>query len=461
MRVDIESYLLISTIISVATILYIMFTLPLAFTYKQRSYNISSISKNDITVLIPVYNEDINIFKNVIDSVKKEKLKFIVVGDGCEDPYRKIVEEAGGLFIKLPKNGGKRKAIKEGFKYVKTPYVLLLDSDTILPENSVEVLASKLSDDVVAVSPEISVTAGKNRTAYHVAEMMQRLREISYRALARFGSVVSLNGQCILAKTEVIRPLIESKEFESVRLWKFTTILGDDRQITNYIYSKGFKAIVTKDVVVKTKAPDSIKNLLRQMIRWYRSNNFFLIKEIIDGTLFKKGFFYMFTVLYWYTLPLLTLANYILYTEIILKHVFEHWNILIEIITKDPIRFIEYVIVKRISNLFDLDPSPVMYKFSNYFAHMHPYIYPHNFYFIYHRQIDVKMILFYYFYIFHTLAGEVSTIASLIMIFSILLYTRKNLQGFVLGLLAFPLMFIADIFALFTLWKQKKWLGRN
>ncbi|MEM3939915.1 MAG: glycosyltransferase, partial [Saccharolobus sp.] len=319
MKLDILLYLLISILVSISTILYITFTLPLAFTYKPKTTQ-SSVNKKDITVLIPVYKEDKKIFRDVINSVKKQGLKIIVVGDGCEEPYKKITESSGGLFIKLPRNMGKRRAIREGFKYVKTPYVLLLDSDTVLPENAVEILASKLNDQIVAVSPEVSVIRGKSKVAYNVAEMMQRLREISYRALARFGSIVSLNGQCILAKSEVIRPLIESEEFDSVRLWKFRTILGDDRQITNYIYQKGFKAMVVRDVVVKTKAPDNLNGLLKQLIRWYRSNNFFLIKELTDGTLFKKGFFYMFTILYWYTLPLLTLANYSLYTEIILRN---------------------------------------------------------------------------------------------------------------------------------------------
>ncbi|MEM3226037.1 MAG: glycosyltransferase, partial [Saccharolobus sp.] len=129
MKLDILLYLLISILVSISTILYITFTLPLAFTYKPKTTQ-SSVNKKDITVLIPVYKEDKKIFRDVINSVKKQGLKIIVVGDGCEEPYKKITESSGGLFIKLPRNMGKRRAIREGFKYVKTPYVLLLDSDT-------------------------------------------------------------------------------------------------------------------------------------------------------------------------------------------------------------------------------------------------------------------------------------------------------------------------------------------
>ncbi|MEM0304331.1 MAG: glycosyltransferase [Saccharolobus sp.] len=459
MKLDILLYLLISILVSISTILYITFTLPLAFTYKPKTTQ-SSVNKKDITVLIPVYKEDKKIFRDVINSVKKQGLKIIVVGDGCEEPYKKITESSGGLFIKLPRNMGKRRAIREGFKYVKTPYVLLLDSDTILPENAVEILASKLNDQIVAVSPEVSVIRGKSKVAYSVAEMMQRLREISYRALARFGSIVSLNGQCILAKSEVIRPLIESEEFDSVRLWKFRTILGDDRQITNYIYQKGFKAMVVRDVVVKTKAPDNLNGLLKQLIRWYRSNNFFLIKELTDGTLFKKGFFYMFTILYWYTLPLLTLANYSLYTEIILRNIVTHWNIFVRIITKDPVRFIEYMIVRKIDNVLNINLLPKDHKFDKIVTPIH-HIIPHKLYLFPNGQMGIGIDFFHYFYIFHNLIGEVSSIASIIMILSILVYTRKSVREFVSGLLAFPLMFVADVFALLTIWKQNKWLGRS
>ncbi|ACP47574.1 glycosyl transferase family 2 [Sulfolobus islandicus Y.N.15.51] len=456
MRLDITFYLLVSTLISILTILYISFTLPLAFTYRPKSSQ-ASIKRSEITVLIPVYKEDVDVFKEVIDSVKKQDLKFIVVGDGCDEPYKSIVRTKGGLFIKLDKNMGKRRAIREGFKYVKTPYVLLLDSDTILPDDSVDLLSSKLIGDIVAVSPEISVLPGKNIIAYHVSEMMQRLREISYRALGRFGSIVSLNGQCILVRTDVIRPLIESEEFNSVKLWRFSTILGDDRQITNYIYSNGYKATVTKDVVVKTKAPDTISGLLKQMVRWYRSNNFFLIKEIGDGTIFKKGFFYMFTVLYWYALPLLTLLSYSLYTEIILSHVAKHWDFIVRAIITNPTKFIENVIVYRIDNLFDIDPTPIFHKFSHFFPH---HFNPSGIMLIYGNKLSTEMVLFHYFYVFHTFVGEVSTIVSIVMIVSILLYTRR-IRGFALGLLAFPLMFFADIFALMTIWRQKKWSGRS
>ncbi|SAI86652.1 glycosyltransferase family 2 [Saccharolobus solfataricus] len=454
MRLDFTLYLLISSLISIFTILYISFTLPLAFTYKPKSSQ-TNIKRSEITVLIPVYKEDVDVFKEVINSVKKQDLNFVVVGDGCDEPYKSITISKGGLFVKLDKNMGKRRAIREGFKYVKTPYVLLLDSDTILPDNSIDILSSKLAGDIVAVSPEISILPGRNKVTFHISEMMQRLREISYRALARFGSIVSLNGQCILAKTDVIKSLVESEEFNSVKLWRFSTILGDDRQITNYIYSKGYKATVTNDVVVKTKAPDTIRDLLKQMVRWYRSNNFFLIKEIGDGTIIKKGFFYMFTVLYWYALPLLTLLSYSLYTEIILSHAIKHWNFIVRAITTDPARFTENVIISRIDRLFNIDPTPIANKFHHFLPHhFNPIM------LIYDNKLSAKMILFHYFYVFHTLVGEVSAIVSIVMIISILLYTRK-IRGFALGLLAFPLMFLADIFALMTIWRQKKWSGRN
>ncbi len=464
MRLDILFYLLISTIISIATIIYISFTVPLAFSYRQKFSSIR-VNKNEITALIPVYNENVDTFKEVINSVKDNGINFIVVGDGCNQPYKEIVEKSGGVFIGLAKNGGKRNAIREGFKYVRTPYVLLLDSDTILPKEAVEKLSSKLDDKVVAVSPEISVMPGKDKNVYYISEMMQRLRELSYRALQKVGSIVSLNGQCILVKTEVIRPLIESNDFSNVRLWRFSTILGDDRQITNYIYSKGYKAIVTRDVVVKTKAPDNLKGLLRQLVRWYRSNNFFLIKEFTDGTLMKKGFFYAFTLLYWYTLPLLSLGNYLLYTEIVMRYILTHRNITVKVITKDPIKFIEYVIMRRIEDAFSLDPSHVTREI-NKLSHISPKFYHHHFYHrhilvINHKPLDVNIIFFYYFYNFHNLVGEISTIVSIIMVLTIILYTRKSFREFTIGMLAFPLMFFADIFALLTIWRQKKWSGRS
>ncbi|MUM65670.1 glycosyltransferase [Acidianus infernus] len=433
MRFDIEIYLITSTLVSAFTFIYIT-SIFLFSSLKKGKISLPLEVSENVTAVIPVYNEDVKLFRKVIQSVKREKIPFIVVGDGVTEPYKSIVEGEGGIFISI-KKGGKRKAIKEGIKLVNTPYVLLLDSDTILPQGGIKRLISRLQGKVVAVSPEIRLIRGKSKLAYYSSEVVHFLRRISYKALSIFGSVLTLNGQCILAKTEVIKPFILSKEYDGVKLFRFSTILGDDRQLTNYVYKLGFKAEIVDDVIVKTKAPDSISAFFKQLIRWYRANNFFMIKEFFDGSIFKKGIFYSFSLVYWNSLPILIIISNLTFMEITLRHILSHPKLLDKIL-EDPIHAFYFIIVRRIENfmhLFYVDPS-----------------------FIY-RHIDP-----FYFEIFmlHNIFAELSSIASSIMLLVIFAHFRKNIKGFIMGLAAFPLMFFAELIAMFTMWK-KKWEGRQ
>lgn len=41
---------------------------------------------SDVTVLIPVYGEKEEVFERVVSSVSRQGVKFLVVGDGCDEP---------------------------------------------------------------------------------------------------------------------------------------------------------------------------------------------------------------------------------------------------------------------------------------------------------------------------------------------------------------------------------------
>ncbi|BDC17835.1 glycosyltransferase [Acidianus sp. HS-5] len=434
MRFDIEIYLITSTLVSAFTFIYITFTLLLSSVKKGKKTHTQEVNvSGNVTAVIPVYNENISLFKKVIQSVKREKIKFIVVGDGVSEPYKSIVENEDGTFVSI-KKGGKRKAIKEGIKFVKTPYVLLLDSDTILPQGGVKRLISAIQGKVVAVSPEIKIIRGKSKLAYYSSEVVQLLRRITYKALSIFGSVLTLNGQCIVARTDIIKPFILSKEYDEVRFFRFSTILGDDRQLTDYIYKSGMKVEIVEDVIVKTRAPDNVSTFFKQLTRWYRANNFFMFKEIFDGSIFKKGVFYAFSLIYWNTLPLLIIVSDLTFIEIMLRHLFLHPRILARI-WEDPAHAIYFLIIRRIGG----------------FMHT-PYVDPS---FVY-RHIDP---FYFEFFMLHNLMGELSSLASSIMLLMIFVHFRKNIKGFILGLSAFPLMFFAEIIATFTVLK-KKWGSR-
>ncbi len=97
-------------------------------------------SKVDLSIIIPVYNEERylpKIFEQLIKFFNKPKYEVIVVDDGSSDGSPKIIKnfERSEIYkfnlktIKLDINSGKGKAIQSGIKNSKGNYILLQDAD--------------------------------------------------------------------------------------------------------------------------------------------------------------------------------------------------------------------------------------------------------------------------------------------------------------------------------------------
>ena len=72
------TYIYISIIISVSSSLYIL--LIYYFYKKKEKVGNNTDTKDSLTILIPVYNEDKKLFEKCIESVKRQETKFIVIG---------------------------------------------------------------------------------------------------------------------------------------------------------------------------------------------------------------------------------------------------------------------------------------------------------------------------------------------------------------------------------------------
>ena len=90
----------------------------------------------DLTILIPVYNEEATILR-ILGHVAEQKIddvrmQVIVVDDGSTDRTVELLEQNPGLYTKLIKrdrNGGKGAAVKSGLKEASGDYVLFQDAD--------------------------------------------------------------------------------------------------------------------------------------------------------------------------------------------------------------------------------------------------------------------------------------------------------------------------------------------
>jgi len=119
-----------------------------------------------ILVIIPAYNEELNI-KKVVEDIKKYKnYDYIVVNDGSTDNTKKICEEYNYRMISLPINYGLTSAIQVGMKYAlinNYDVAIQFDGDGQHQAKELEKLIKKIKDNDVVIGSRF-VTETKPKT---------------------------------------------------------------------------------------------------------------------------------------------------------------------------------------------------------------------------------------------------------------------------------------------------------
>ncbi|EQD49933.1 glycosyltransferase, partial [mine drainage metagenome] len=154
--------------------------------------------------------------------------------------------------------------------YVDTPYVMFVDSDTLLPADSVADLLSSFTSEVGGVGANLRIVED-GRVLSYAAEFVERSREVILKAMNHNGHVMILDGGAAIYRTELVKPFILSKEFYDYRVLGRKSVAGDDRQLTSYVIKSGYKAIKNYDVNVTTPSQKSLKSYYRQQVRWARN----------------------------------------------------------------------------------------------------------------------------------------------------------------------------------------------
>jgi cellulose synthase/poly-beta-1,6-N-acetylglucosamine synthase-like glycosyltransferase len=262
----------------------------------------------DVTVLMPVHGQAPELFRESIESVARQGCPFVVVGDASLEPYRTLTEERGGRFVYLETHTGKKGALAAGLPSVRTPYVLLVDSDTVLPPHAAIDLARYFVPGVGGVGANLSVKDTHRATAY-CGEFVERAREVVLRAMSSRGSVLYLDGACAMFRTDLIRPFVASTEFQDLRVLGRPSPLGDDWQLTDHVLRTGYSTVRAYDVRAVAPPKATFSEFVRQNVRWSRSNWIRLGRFLSGRGPRNRGAFFTFEMLGVYALPLITLAT--------------------------------------------------------------------------------------------------------------------------------------------------------
>ncbi len=299
---------LVALIFSVISAIFYLVNSVRSVFYKDGT-KVTIHSPDEVTIVIPVYNEDASVFRNTVKAAASQGSKLVVIGDGMGEPYRSITLEHGGNFIMNPKRGGKRSCMVLAMDSVTTPFVMFVDSDTLVPADGVRKLLTKFEPDVGGVGANLSVAIDGSPVSYS-SEFVERSREVVHKAMSVSGSVMILEGPCAVYRTSIVKPFIQSPEFREMKVFgkKGPQGMGDDRQLTSHVIRSNYRAVKNYDVMVQTQAKKDYKSYVKQQVRWSRTGWYYFFKDLFNGTSRKAGLFYSFELVYIYILPVVLLS---------------------------------------------------------------------------------------------------------------------------------------------------------
>lgn len=237
----------------------------------------------ELTVVIPAYNEGKVIFDTIVSvfdcAYPAEKLKVIAVNDGSTDTTGFYLDMAKQRFddrldiIYFPSNRGKRMAIFEAFKRIRSPFMVTVDSDTCLESLALQEILTPLILD-----PEVGAVTGRIKVWNKGVNILTRMLHAHFamafdftRAVqSTFSFVFCLAGAFSAYRMTTIRPIIEPWLHQ--QFLRKSCTFGEDRSLTNFVLMKGFKTKYQRTAIVHTLVPEKLKMVLKMLTRWARSN---------------------------------------------------------------------------------------------------------------------------------------------------------------------------------------------
>lgn len=309
-------YLIITSVTS--TILFL-----LAFkgvrSYRNKLKNwpyykmISSVYVPPVSILVPCYNEEKTVVNNIksLLSIEYNQFEVVVINDGSKDgtldvlrkafdlkridrPYKKtiVTQEVRGIYLssKIPNltiidkvNGGKADALNVGINICKYPLFTAIDADSILEKNSLLKVVRPFIDDpdkVVVTGGIVRVLNGSKVDNGYIQEVFLSkkplviLQTVEYLRAFLFGrmgwselnSLLIVSGAFGVFKKDIILKIGGYSE----------DTIGEDMELIIKVHKymrqekKDYKIFFVPDPVCWTQAPEDIKSLKSQRIRWHR-----------------------------------------------------------------------------------------------------------------------------------------------------------------------------------------------
>ena len=228
---------------------------------KKKIINFPSVS-----IIVPSFNEETTV-KGTIDSLlaldyPKDKLDLLLVDDGSSDKTLEAMNQYKDnpqvrVFTKL-NEGSKFAALNFGLLHIKTDLVGCLDADSFVSSNALKLMVPFFEDEkTMAVTPSIKIHNPKKILQY-IQKMEYNWGVFFRRMLSSMGALYVTPGPFSIFRTRVFDELGGYKQAHHT----------EDMELALRMQKNGYKIVNSVGAHVFTVAPDKIRDLYKQRVRW-------------------------------------------------------------------------------------------------------------------------------------------------------------------------------------------------
>ncbi len=252
--------------------------------FRYRPYDSAKVETwPEVTVLVPAYNEGETVYTTICSIARSDypegKLKILAIDDGSKDNTYTYMRKAKALFpalvelIRFEKNKGKREGVYQGFRKSSSPFIVTVDSDTLLEASALKELLTPL-----ILNPNLGAVTGRIRIWNSDANMLTKMLKANFamafdftRAIqSTFSTVFCTSGAFSAYRSTTLRQFIDSWRAQTFLKQKCT--YGEDRSLANHTLRTGAGTVFQRTAVAFTKVPEKLPKILKMLTRWARSN---------------------------------------------------------------------------------------------------------------------------------------------------------------------------------------------
>ena len=229
------------------------------------------------TVVIPVVDEPIELFRDVLRRIiEQQPSQLVVVINGKRNPVlESVCDEFGDDLEWLwTPVAGKRNAVQLGTARAWGEVVLLVDSDTIWTPNTLSELVKPFAEPTIGgVTTRQRILDPERSFLTRWADWLENSRALyAMPAQSVLGTIGCLPGRTIAFRRGVLQASMH--DFMTKKFMGVFMEVSDDRTLTNLTLQRGYRTVYQSTSLVYTDAPLKLKKLIKQQFRWARGSQY-------------------------------------------------------------------------------------------------------------------------------------------------------------------------------------------